>query len=189
MEAMNDAELKSRMRSGDRSAFAELVDRHKDVLVNYLTRLTRSRDRAEEFAQEAFLRLYQAAPRYKEQGRLGFLSARLCRGKDLLLPPYKASQIKSPTSVVLEPIRPADCDFIFGHVAMIAFSTFSPARSAAASPFWLPTTLSSMATEAMAAMGLITFLPVYLGALPPMGSNILTPSGLMLPPAATPMPP
>ena len=43
----------------------------------------------------------------------------------------------------------------------------------------------------MAAMGLITFLPVYFGALPPMGSNMLVPpgSGLMLPPAATPMPP
>ncbi len=70
MEAMNDAELMSRMRSGDRSAFAKLVDRHKDALVNYLLRLTRCRDRAEEFAQEAFLRLYQAAPRYKEQGRM-----------------------------------------------------------------------------------------------------------------------
>ena len=30
---------------------------------------------------------------------------------------------------------------------------------------------------------------MYLGALPPIGSNIETPSGLMLPPAATPMPP
>ena len=41
----------------------------------------------------------------------------------------------------------------------------------------------------MAASGLITSMPVYLGAEPPMGSNMLTPSGLMLPPAAMPMPP
>ena len=46
-----------------------------------------------------------------------------------------------------------------------------------------------MAPAAMAATGLITPRPVYLGAEPPMGSNMLTPSGLMLPPAATPMPP
>ncbi len=43
----------------------------------------------------------------------------------------------------------------------------------------------------MAAMGLILPVPVYLGALPPIGSYMLVPpaSGLMLPPAATPMPP
>ena len=41
----------------------------------------------------------------------------------------------------------------------------------------------------IAAIGLITFLPVYLGAEPPIGSNMLTPAGLMLPPAATPRPP
>jgi RNA polymerase sigma-70 factor (ECF subfamily) len=46
------------------------VDRHKDALVNYLLRLTRSRERAEEHAQEAFLRLYESASRYKEQGHL-----------------------------------------------------------------------------------------------------------------------
>ena len=35
----------------------------------------------------------------------------------------------------------------------------------------------------------MTFFPVYLGAEPPMGSNMETPCGLMFPPAATPMPP
>ncbi|MGH9461678.1 MAG: RNA polymerase sigma factor [Vicinamibacteria bacterium] len=70
MNPVNDAELMSRVRSGDRQAFAQLVDRHKDGLINYLTRLTRSRDRAEELAQEAFLRLYQHSARYREQGQL-----------------------------------------------------------------------------------------------------------------------
>ena len=70
MKGLSDAELMSRIRSEDRVAFAELVDRHKDALVNYLLRLTRSRERAEENAQEAFLRLYQTASRYNEQGHL-----------------------------------------------------------------------------------------------------------------------
>ena len=54
-----------------------------------------------------------------------------------------------------------------------------------------PECSSSMAMALIAAMGLITFLPVYLGALPPIGSNMLVPpgSGMMFPPAATPMPP
>ena len=41
----------------------------------------------------------------------------------------------------------------------------------------------------MQASGLITFLLVYFGADPPMGSNIDVPSGLILPPAAMPIPP
>ena len=70
MKGLSDGELMTRVRNGDRIAFAGLVDRHKDALVNYLLRLTRSRERAEEHAQEAFLRLYQSASRYKEQGHL-----------------------------------------------------------------------------------------------------------------------
>lgn len=70
MAPPSDAELMSRTRAGDREAFGELVDRHKDVMVNYLTRLTGSRERAEDVAQEAFLRLYRHAPRYQEQGQL-----------------------------------------------------------------------------------------------------------------------
>lgn len=70
MEGATDAELMARVRSGDQDAFAGLIDRHKNMLVNYLTRLTGYRDRAEEYAQEAFLRLYQSASRYREQGQL-----------------------------------------------------------------------------------------------------------------------
>lgn len=70
MESTTDAELMAEVRRGDRDAFAQLVNRHKHMLVNYLNRLTGCRDRAEDFAQEAFLRLYQSAPRYHEQGRL-----------------------------------------------------------------------------------------------------------------------
>jgi RNA polymerase sigma factor (sigma-70 family) len=40
--------------------FESLVDRYKDSLINYLRHLTRSHDRAEEIAQEAFVRLYRS---------------------------------------------------------------------------------------------------------------------------------
>jgi RNA polymerase sigma-70 factor, ECF subfamily len=62
--AATDAELMARTGAGDREAFAVLVDRYKDKLVNYLTHMCGSRDRGEEFAQEAFVRLYQNAGRY-----------------------------------------------------------------------------------------------------------------------------
>ncbi|MDY7092212.1 MAG: sigma-70 family RNA polymerase sigma factor [Acidobacteriota bacterium] len=69
-EAGTDGLLMERTAAGDRGAFAELVDRYKDPLVGYLTRLSGSRDRAEDLAQETFLRLYQAADSYRHQGQL-----------------------------------------------------------------------------------------------------------------------
>jgi RNA polymerase sigma-70 factor (ECF subfamily) len=70
LEQPSDAELMARVREGDRDAFADLVDRHKDAVVNYLTRLAGDRDRAEDLGQETFLRLFRSAADYTEQGYL-----------------------------------------------------------------------------------------------------------------------
>lgn len=43
----------------DEAEFTAFVDRHKDALIRYLAHLTRSRERAEELAQDAFVRFYQ----------------------------------------------------------------------------------------------------------------------------------
>jgi RNA polymerase sigma-70 factor, ECF subfamily len=58
-----DSELIARAREGDSAALRMLIDRHKDAMVNYLTRMTGSRGRAEELAQESFVRLYTRPPR------------------------------------------------------------------------------------------------------------------------------
>ena len=70
VEQPSDAELMTRVREGDQDAFTDLVDRHKDAVVSYLVRLTADRDRAEDIAQETFLRLFRAAADYTEQGYL-----------------------------------------------------------------------------------------------------------------------
>jgi RNA polymerase sigma-70 factor (ECF subfamily) len=69
-EQVTDAELMARVRAGNRDAFADLVERHKDAVVNYLTRLAGNRDRAEDLGQETFLRLYRSVAGYVEQGYL-----------------------------------------------------------------------------------------------------------------------
>ena len=66
----SDGTLLTLARNGDNEAFAALVDRYKDRLVNYLTRLVRDRTRAEDLAQESFLRLYERGGAYREQGHL-----------------------------------------------------------------------------------------------------------------------
>jgi RNA polymerase sigma-70 factor (ECF subfamily) len=67
--ALTDAEAMVRLREGDWDAFAALVNRHRARLERYLARLAGSRDAGEELAQEAFVRLWLAAARYREEGR------------------------------------------------------------------------------------------------------------------------
>lgn len=50
--------------------FARLVDEFKDQLVGYLFRLVGDRERAEDLAQETFLRLFQRSQQYEERGLL-----------------------------------------------------------------------------------------------------------------------
>ncbi len=55
--------------NGDRVAWGELVERHKDGLVNYLTRMTGERAAAEDLAHDAFVRLFERASAYRPQGK------------------------------------------------------------------------------------------------------------------------
>ncbi|MEM7048608.1 MAG: sigma-70 family RNA polymerase sigma factor [Acidobacteriota bacterium] len=64
-------------RRGDLEAFGSIVDRYKDPLVNYLTRLAGCRQRAEDLAQDSFLRLFESARRYEERGCLKALLYRI----------------------------------------------------------------------------------------------------------------
>ncbi len=74
MAQASDAELMVRVRAGDRQAFGLIVDRYQHVIVNFLSRLTGRRDRAEDLAQETFLRFLLRHQNYQEQGKLkGFL--------------------------------------------------------------------------------------------------------------------
>lgn len=57
-----------RAHSRDVESFGLLVEQHQDLLVNYLTRMVGQRDRAEDLAQETFVRLFQHWERYRDEG-------------------------------------------------------------------------------------------------------------------------
>jgi RNA polymerase sigma-70 factor (ECF subfamily) len=61
----SDEELMLRVQEGDTDCFDVLVERYKVRLFNYLLRLTSNRDDAEEIAQEAFVKAYIHAEKYK----------------------------------------------------------------------------------------------------------------------------
>jgi len=66
-----DGALIRRAIEGDEDAFAQFVDRYKHSLINYLTHLTRSHEKAEELAQDAFVRFYRSAAKCRDEERLG----------------------------------------------------------------------------------------------------------------------
>jgi RNA polymerase sigma-70 factor (ECF subfamily) len=59
-----DAELVAAILKGEQESFSDLVKRYQGRLVNYLYRLLRSTQEAEDLAQEVFFKVYRALDRY-----------------------------------------------------------------------------------------------------------------------------
>jgi RNA polymerase sigma-70 factor, ECF subfamily len=70
MEAANEHELVERCRRGDEGAFRELVDRYKDLVFALIARTIQDRSRAEDLAQEVFLRIHRGLPYFRGEARL-----------------------------------------------------------------------------------------------------------------------
>jgi RNA polymerase sigma-70 factor (ECF subfamily) len=68
MDGLADEALMARIAEGDRAAFAVLVTRHLDRAVRTAQRLLGERSEAEDVAQDAFLRLWQHAGRWRPEG-------------------------------------------------------------------------------------------------------------------------
>ena len=62
---MEEQELVRRLKQGDEMAFAEIVRRYKDKMVNFLWQLTGDYQKAVELSQETFMRVYFKARKYK----------------------------------------------------------------------------------------------------------------------------
>jgi RNA polymerase sigma-70 factor, ECF subfamily len=70
MEPVNERELVERCRRGDEGAFQELVDRYKDLVFALIARTVQDRSRAEDLAQDVFLRIHRGLPYYRGEARL-----------------------------------------------------------------------------------------------------------------------
>jgi RNA polymerase sigma-70 factor (ECF subfamily) len=70
MEPASERELVERCRSGDERAFQELVDRYKDLVYALIARTLQDRSRAEDLAQDVFLRIHRGLPYFRGEARL-----------------------------------------------------------------------------------------------------------------------
>ncbi|MDQ3266390.1 MAG: sigma-70 family RNA polymerase sigma factor [Myxococcota bacterium] len=69
VEVDGDAELMLQVGGGDRRAFAALFDRHSPGVTRFAYRFVGDRARAEELAQDIFVKLFQGAREYRPTAR------------------------------------------------------------------------------------------------------------------------
>lgn len=65
MALERDAELMLRVRDGDSTSFALLLERHRGPVIHFLYRMVQNQPVAEELAQEVFLRVYRSRSTYE----------------------------------------------------------------------------------------------------------------------------
>ncbi len=66
---MSDEELLAAFQQGDPGAFERLLSRHRGPLFTFLVRMTGDREKAEDLAQETFLRLVKSAAAWEQRAR------------------------------------------------------------------------------------------------------------------------
>ena len=69
LTSLTDAEVMLRVRAGDDSAFAYLVEKYRRPMVGFMYRMTHNAATAEELAQEVFLRVYRSRESYQADAK------------------------------------------------------------------------------------------------------------------------
>ena len=70
MESVHERDLVERCRRGDEGAFEELVDAYKTLVFALIARTVQDRSRAEDLAQDVFLRIHRGLPYFRGEARL-----------------------------------------------------------------------------------------------------------------------
>jgi len=102
----SDLELMLRVSRGDTDSFGVLLNRHRGPLLSYFVRMVRDRALAEDLAQEAFLRVYQARERYQPEARFTTWLYRIATNLAL-----NAIRDRRSDPVVLDTAAEADGEF------------------------------------------------------------------------------
>jgi RNA polymerase sigma-70 factor, ECF subfamily len=70
MDRASDEHLVSRCLAGDDLAFAELVDRYKNLVFGVISQVVVDTSRVEDLAQEAFIKIHRGLPRFRGDAKL-----------------------------------------------------------------------------------------------------------------------
>jgi len=67
---MNEQKLIRKVAEGDQEAFRELVQTHRNMVINVCYSLLNNREQAEEAAQDVFLQIFKKSGEFKERSKL-----------------------------------------------------------------------------------------------------------------------
>ncbi|MBT8325670.1 MAG: sigma-70 family RNA polymerase sigma factor [Winogradskyella sp.] len=70
MTPTNDQSIIKAVANGDTLAYAQLVDRYKDLVFNVALKLLQHREEAEEVAQDTFIKVFKQLSSFKGQSKL-----------------------------------------------------------------------------------------------------------------------
>jgi RNA polymerase sigma-70 factor (ECF subfamily) len=117
MEGVSDRELVERCRRGDDGAFQELVDRYKDLVFALIARTVQDRTRAEDLAQEVFLRVHRGLPYFRGEARLSTWIYRITANVCAQLPP-PAQTVPLDAEGLRPGLGPGELDRQFGDIEL-----------------------------------------------------------------------
>ena len=108
MDLPAERELVERCRAGDEGAFQQLVDTYKDLVFALIARTVQDRSRAEDLAQDVFLRIHRGLPYFRGEARLATWIYRIVANVCV----QEQSRPRSPVSLDDErtPVRPGAAD-------------------------------------------------------------------------------
>jgi RNA polymerase sigma-70 factor (ECF subfamily) len=108
-------ELVERCRQGDETAFRELVDQYKGIVFALIARTISDRARAEEVAQDVFLRVHKGLPYFRGESKLSTWIFRIAAN-------VLSQEKRLPLTLSLDdpegPPAPATHDRTFGDVML-----------------------------------------------------------------------
>jgi RNA polymerase sigma-70 factor (ECF subfamily) len=104
MADFDERALIERCRSGDDTAFSELVDRYKNVVYGLIYRMVSDRSQVDDLAQEAFLKVHRGLPYFRGDARLSTWIYRIVANVCV------QARSRRPIEVSLEPRDAVDDD-------------------------------------------------------------------------------
>jgi RNA polymerase sigma-70 factor (ECF subfamily) len=105
---IEEADLVARLKAGDQSAYAELVERHSPTIYNVALRMMNDREEAEEVLQETFLSAFRAVGRFEGRSQLGTWLYRIAYNAALM----RLRKRQLPTTSIDEPFQNEEGDQI-----------------------------------------------------------------------------
>jgi RNA polymerase sigma-70 factor (ECF subfamily) len=105
MNERTDEELLAEFQQGDAGAFERLLARHRAPLYTFLVRMLGDREKAEDLAQETFLRIVKGAAAWEQRAR--FQSWMYAIARNLCTDRARRDRFRKTDSLDVEPVEGA----------------------------------------------------------------------------------